>query len=475
MQLSALVDEATQLEPTLGWARHGGDFETTEIDGIGLDSRVSSSGELFFCVPGDVTDGHLHARDAVDRGATALVVQRWLEVNVAQVRVTNVRRAMAWISAVFHHHPSTELDVVGITGTNGKTTTAHLVKSILDHAGRPSGVIGTLTGARTTPEAPHLQASLRAMVDAHMEAVAMEVSSHALSQDRTLGTHFQVGVFTNLSPDHLDYHQTLDNYFEAKAALFHSGLIDAAVINGDDEYGRRLLAELDIPTFAYSLDQLEDQSLRIDGSTFKWRGHVIRFALPGRFNMENALAAGEAVRLLGLPEAVIAAGLSAAGQVGGRFEVVLSESDGGPTVIVDYSHTPAAIEQMLLSVREIDPAATVCVVFGAGGDRDRTKRPLMGAAAEAHADHVVLTSDNPRSEDPDAIIAEVLSGMTDPESVDVEPDRRRAIALALAQHGPEHIVVVAGKGHENTQTVGSTVLDFDDRKVVRELAAGGVM
>jgi UDP-N-acetylmuramoyl-L-alanyl-D-glutamate--2,6-diaminopimelate ligase len=303
----------------------------------------------------------------------------------------------------------------------------------------------------------------------------MEVSSHALVQDRVTGMDFAVGVFTNLSPDHLDYHGTFDEYFAAKALLFRTGLVRAAVINRDDERGRELIETVDVPVTAYSATMLEDVHLAIDGSTFRWRGHRVHLALPGLFNMENAVAAAEAVRHLGVADGAIAAGLSAAGQVPGRFEVVVpgDEETDTATVIVDYSHTPAGIEQVLKSVREIDADATVCVVFGAGGDRDRSKRPLMGAAAERGADHVIVTNDNPRGESPQIIADEILAGIEDPAGVDVELDRRAAIALALDRHRAGHVVVVAGKGHERTQTIGDRVLDFDDRAVVRELVEVG--
>lgn len=472
MRLETLVGEAAAREPLLLWdtGEHALDGE---VHALRLDSRKVGPGDLFLCVPGSTTDGHRYAAQAASRGAVALVVERWVDVDIPQIRVTTVRRAMAWLAAVFNGDPSRELQVVGITGTNGKSTTAHLVKAILDHAGRPSGLVGTLTGARTTPEAPHLQASLRSMVDDGQRAVAMEVSSHALAQDRVLGVHFDVGVFTNLSPDHLDYHPSIDDYFEAKAKLFRAGLADAAVLNESDPYGRRLLEELDMACVPYSLDMVTDVDTRLDGSAFTWRDQRVELALPGLFNIENAVAAAEAVRLLQVADPAIAAGLSAAGQVAGRFEVVTHGHPDAPTVIVDYSHTPAGIEQVLRSVAAIAPAATRCVVFGAGGDRDREKRPLMGAAAEAFAHDVIVTSDNPRSEDPAAIIADIVVGMTRPDAAGVEPDRRRAIELALSRHGPEDVIVVAGKGHETTQIIGGRVLDFDDRDVVRDVVAAG--
>ncbi len=468
MRLSELVAEAAGREPLLGWRRseHPGD---TDIVDLCLDSRCATPGSLFFCLVGENADGHAFANEAVESGATALVVDRWLDVDVAQVLVGDVRRAMAWISVTFWGDPSSELDVIGITGTNGKTTTAHLAKSIMDFAGRSCGLLGTLTGERTTPESPHLQASLRAMVDDGMGAVAMEVSSHALVQDRVLGMTFDVAVFTNLSPEHLDYHGSLADYFEAKASLFRPGVTRAAVVNDSDEHGRQLIAELDVETTRYSRELLVDPNLRIDGTAFSWRGHQVDLRLPGLFNLENAVGAAEAVRLLGVDDGTIAAGLSGAAQVPGRFEVVSDDPAHGPTVIVDYSHTPAGIEQVLLSVREIVPDATLCVVFGAAGDRDPQKRPLMGAAAEANADHLIITSDNPRSEDPDAILADVLAGVIATKTVTLEPDRRAAIRTAIMSHNSGDVVVVAGKGHETTQTIGQSVLDFDDREVVREI------
>ncbi len=471
MRLSDLVADATRLAPDLRWEM-GGAVRDPEIAGLRLDSRRVEPGDLFFCVPGDVTDGHRFAADAVASGAVALVVEEWQDTDVPQVRVEAARPAMAWLSAAFFGRPSTDLSIVGVTGTNGKTTTAHLVQAILEGVGRPTAILGTLSGARTTPEAPHLQAQLREFADAGKTAVAMEVSSHALDQDRVTGTRFAVGVFTNLSPDHLDYHGTFDRYFEAKALLFRPSMVDAAVVNGDDPRGRELIDRLQVPVTEYSRSMATDVDLRIDGTTFTWRGQRVELALPGLFNLENAIAAAEAVRWLGVSDEHIAAGLSDARQVPGRFEVVADAADGAPTVIVDYSHTPAGIEHVLQSVREIEPGATVCVVFGAGGDRDREKRPLMGRAAEA-ADHVVVTSDNPRSEDPAAIIDEILDGIESHAWVEVEVDRRAAIAAALDAHDVGDVVVVAGKGHEATQTIGDQVLDFDDATVVRELVSGG--
>ncbi len=473
MLLSDLMDGASSRDLDLDWDVRMDDEADPDIIALRFDSRAVRRGDLFFCVPGELVDGHQYAMTAIDAGAVAIVVDHWLDLDIPQVRVNNVRRAMAWVSATFFDDPSAELLVVGITGTNGKTTTAHLVKSILDHGGRPCGLVGTLTGVRTTPEAPLLQELLRSMVDDGLVGVAMEVSSHALLQDRVTGVRFDVGVFTNLSEDHLDYHGSLDEDFSAKASLFRRGLVDAAVINVDDERGAGLLGELEMAAIGYSHSTAQDVTAGLEGSSFVWRGQRIQLSLPGLFNIDNAVAAAEAARWLGMPDEAIAAGLCASGQVAGRFEVVIHNSDDQATVIVDYSHTPAGIEQVLQSVRQIDPVASIWIVFGAGGDRDRDKRPLMGAAAEANADHVVVTSDNPRSEDPDAVIEDILTGITDRAKVQVEPDRRRAIELALSGHGEGAVIVVAGKGHETTQTIGDDVLEFDDRQVVRELIGVG--
>ncbi|MGI9622152.1 MAG: UDP-N-acetylmuramoyl-L-alanyl-D-glutamate--2,6-diaminopimelate ligase [Acidimicrobiales bacterium] len=443
------------------------------VERIEFDSRRVRPGDLFACVKGDTVDGHTFAAQAVSAGATALLVDRWLDVEATQVRVDNVREAMGWFASTLAGEPSKQLRVVGITGTNGKTTTAHLVASICNDLGQRAEVLGTLTSTLTTLEAPRLQCQLRSFVESGLDLVAMEVSSHALAQHRVTGTHFELGVFTNLSADHLDYHGDLDSYFEAKALLFQEGRIDAAVINVGDARGAQLAERVAVPKSTFRVDDLSDVTLSFDGSTFIWRSQQVSVGLPGLFNIENALAAAETCRALGFSEPDIAAGLAAAEAVPGRFEVVSGSRQGTATVIVDYSHTPAGLEQVLRSVREIDPLAPLCVVFGAGGDRDRAKRPLMGAAASSLSDHVILTSDNPRSEDPDAIIVDIHRGTNPDSRVDIEPDRRRAIALALETHDPNAVVVVAGKGHETTQTIGDTRIDFDDRAVVRELVAGG--
>jgi UDP-N-acetylmuramoyl-L-alanyl-D-glutamate--2,6-diaminopimelate ligase len=447
-----------------------------EVTGVVHDSRAVTAGSLFCCVPGERVDGHDFAAAAAAAGASALLCQRELPVGVTQVIVRDVREAMGPVSAAFWHAPSNSLAIVGVTGTNGKTTTTHLLRSIFEAAGRPAAVIGTLTGARTTPEAPELQAQLAALRDEGVEAVAMEVSSHALVLHRVDGTTFTVGVFTNLSRDHLDFHPTMEDYFAAKASLFTPERCHAAVVNVDDEWGRKLVDGLTIPWQPYALDLVDDLEIGAAGSRCRWEGVVLDIPLGGRFNLSNALGAAVAARTMGIDPSVIAAGIAAAGPVPGRFEPV----DAGQPfqVIVDYAHTPDGLTQVLNAAREVAGDSRVHIVFGCGGDRDATKRGPMGEVAARLADRVVVTSDNPRSEDPDAIIDAIMTGIPDADTrraarnLIVEPDRRAAIATALAGAAPGDVVVVAGKGHETTQTIGDVIVPFDDRVVARELLEG---
>jgi UDP-N-acetylmuramoyl-L-alanyl-D-glutamate--2,6-diaminopimelate ligase len=382
---------------------------------------------------------------------------------------------MGPIAARFWGDPSRALTVVGVTGTAGKTTVTHLVQAIFTAAGRPCGVIGTLSGPRTTPDATELQELLADELDRGSRAVAMEVSSHGLELHRVDGTRFAAAIFTNLSRDHLDFHPTMDAYFAAKARLFGPDLTDRAVVCADDPWGRRLLEQLtssDVETHPYSLDDVADLRFGPDGARFTWRAEPVDLALPGRFNVLNALAAATAAAAVGIDPATIATGLRTAGPVPGRFEPV---DAGQPfTVLVDYSHKPDALEQALHASRELTPKGRLTVVFGCGGDKDTGKRPIMGEVAARLADRVVLTSDNPRSEDPLAIIDEIRAGIPPSGAlaeVVVEPDRRRAITLALGGAEPGDLVLVAGKGHETTQMIGPRVLPFDDRAVAREALA----
>jgi UDP-N-acetylmuramoyl-L-alanyl-D-glutamate--2,6-diaminopimelate ligase len=440
---------------------------TTAISGVVHDSRDVVAGSLYCCIVGERVDGHDLAPSAVAAGANALAVQRQLDLPAAQVVVDDTRAAMAPLAAAFWDNPSHALTVVGVTGTSGKTTTTHLLAAVFDTAGWPCGVIGTLSGAFTTPEAPELQARLAAFRDEGRRAVAMEVSSHALEQHRADAIRFAVAVFTNLSRDHMDYHGTIERYFAAKARLFEASRAERAVVNLDDPYGQLLADAATVPTRGYSLADARDLELTPVSSTFTWQGKRIRLGLGGRFNVANALAAGTAALEAGLDLDVVVAGLAAAGPVPGRFEAV---DAGQPfTVVVDYSHKPGGLAEVLDAARAL-AAGKVLVVFGAGGDRDRTKRPLMGQAAAQRADVVVVTSDNPRHEDPSTIIDAVLSGIpAGAADVIVEPDRRAAISLAIDRARPGDVLVIAGKGHETTQITGDTVVPFDDRVVAREL------
>ena len=436
------------------------------------DSRRATTGSVFCCVPGATFDGHEHAPTAVAAGAAALLCERPLGLGVPELRVPSVRAAMGPLASVLAGRPSEHLAVVGVTGTNGKTTTVHLLASVLEAAGMSCGVIGTLTGARTTPEAPELQAQLADLRTEGRVAVAMEVSSHALDLRRVDGTRFRVAVFTNLSRDHLDHHGDMAAYFAAKARLFEPDLADVAVVNLDDPHGRLLRDAARLRSVGFELADAEDLQLGPTGSTFTWRGVRVQLGLAGRFNVANALAAATAAGELGVAPEQVAAGLAAAGPVPGRFERV---DAGQPFLaVVDFAHTPDGLEQLLAAGRELAVGGRLLVVFGAGGDRDATKRPAMGEAAARLADVVVLTSDNPRHEDPAAIISEVHHGMEDTSHVHIEPDRRAAIAWAVGRARPGDVLLVAGKGHETTQTVGDVVTPFDDREVLRaELVAAG--
>jgi UDP-N-acetylmuramoyl-L-alanyl-D-glutamate--2,6-diaminopimelate ligase len=466
---------AAELAAAVG-ARLDGD-PAVEVSSATHDSRRVRPGGLFCCVRGAVADGHDHAADAIGSGAVALLCDHEPTGTgdaVTRLFVDDVRAAMGPAAASVYGHPADHLEVIGVTGTNGKTTVVTMLAAVLEHAGRPTGVIGTLTGERTTPEAPELQERLATFVATGVTHVAMEVSSHALAQHRVDGMTFAVGVFTNLGVDHLDFHGTPEAYFAAKARLFEPGRCRRAVVNVDDLHGRLLRDAGGDEVVGVSLEDLEDLELAPSGSTFRWRGHAVRLPLPGRHNVSNALVAAEVCVALGVDEEEVAAGLGRVGVVAGRFEPV----DAGQSfaVVVDYAHTPEALEQVLTTARELTATGgRVTVVFGCGGDRDHAKRPLMGEVAGRLADRVLITTDNPRSEDAAAIADEVADGCTtDPER---EPDRRLAIRAALAGAAPGDVVVIAGKGHEQGQVVGDVVHPFDDRVVaaeeLAELGGGG--
>ncbi len=452
-----------------------------EVSGLAYDNRAVTPDTLFFCVPGFTRDGHDFAPDAVARGAVALVVQRPLGLGVPELEVGDVRAAMAPAAARFFGDPTARLQVAGVTGTNGKTTTAFLIRALLEAAGRPTGLLGTVKSViggvehaveRTTPEAIDLQRTFAEMLAAGDQAAVMEVSSHALELHRADAIHFAATIFTNLTQDHLDFHPTMEDYFSAKRRLFTDGGPHHAVINVDDGYGARLAAELEHPmTFALDADatyRAAAVSTGLDGSRFIVEGPdgptELRSPLRGRFNVYNVLGAFAAARSLGVDPETASRAIGTAGQVPGRFETIDEGQDFA--VLVDYAHTPDSLENVLRAARALT-TGRVHVVFGAGGDRDRGKRPLMGEIATRLADRVIVTSDNPRSEPPEAIIEQILEGAG--PDVEHQVDRREAIGIAIAGAGGGDVVVIAGKGHEQGQEfAGGRKVPFDDATVARE-------
>ena len=424
-----------------------GDVSGIVVTSVTYDHRSVGPGALHCCLPGDRVDGHDFAPAASRAGAVAFVCALW-------------------------NDPASSLRTVGVTGTNGKTTTTYFLRSVFEEHGWPASVIGTLGGPRTTPEAPELQRALAHARDSNRSAVALEVSSHALAQHRLDGYCHDVAVFTNLSQDHLDYHGSMESYFAAKARLFTPEHASRAVVNADDPYGRRLLETARIPVRVFSLAQAEELQVGLEESHFRLDGAPVRVRPGGEINVRNALAAAGAARALGVPEATIAAGLSVAEGPSGRLEVV--PNGLGATVVVDYAHTPAGLAEVLhvARVEAESRGGTVIVVFGCGGDRDRAKRPLMGSIATRLADVAVLTSDNPRSEDPVAIIDEVRAGCDGSARLVIEPDRRRAIAAGIRSAGAGDVVIVAGRGHESVQQTGDQSIEFNDRAVIVEELAG---
>ena len=473
MELAALCTEAGVASRVVG--------ATAGVDVVDIAYRSErwGPGSLFCALRGARADGHEHAPEAVANGAVALLVERELPaLAVPQIVCDDAREGMALLADALYGHPSGELDVVGVTGTNGKTTTTMLLAAILDAAARPSGLLGTVErriGGRreaaglTTPEAPDLQRALRFMLEAGDEACAMEASSIAIAQRRLVGTEFAAVGFTNFSQDHLDFHGDIEAYFATKASLF-DGRFPRAV-NADDAYGARLGAELRFGVDAEAADvRCEAFELRADRTELFVRtpqgALSLEPRLRGRFNVDNVLCAVTLALLLDVPLGAIERAVAVTGAPPGRFEPI--EAGQACGVIVDYAHTPGGIAAVLASARPLSGGRLLCV-FGAGGDRDQAKRPLMGAAAEAGADRLYVTSDNPRSEPNELIASQILTGLARPGDALVEHDRRRAIALALGDAEPGDLVLILGKGHEQGQDVGGLVEPFDDRSVVQEL------
>lgn len=462
-----------------------------EVSGLQYRSDQCRENDVFFCIVGMTVDGHSFAQDAIDNGAKVLVVERKVYLadatDITEVVVSDSRKAMAAAAANFYHHPSSDISLVGITGTNGKTTTSYLVEHMAKAAGKTTGVIGTVgvkivdtmeSSVRTTPESCDLQQIFARMRDAHCEVVAMEVSSHALDLERTWGTSFAVTAFSNLTQDHLDYHNTFEAYFEAKALLFSADYPAKRVVCIDDNWGEELaqrckLAGDELLTVGFNeaayIHPVEvtyspgntELELQVGGDSF-----AFSYPLVGRFNVSNVMLAFGIALSLGIPAQTIVSALEAAPQIPGRLQRI-EGAEGQPAVFVDYAHTPDALEKAIASVSALTPGKTI-VVFGCGGDRDATKRPIMGAAA-LQADYAFVTSDNPRTEDPLTIIDAIVSGMAEsPQNYEVVPDRRDAIAAAIAKAEVGDSILVAGKGHEDYQIIGSEKRHFSDAEVVLE-------
>ena len=474
-------------------------FKNIDITGISYNSKTTKKGDIFVCLIGEHTDGHEFAQNAIEAGAAALLVERKVEgTKIPQVVVASTRHKIADIADRFYSSPSKGINLIGITGTNGKTTVTHLIQKIFEENNEKCALIGTLgyklssngeyrDAKHTTPQAPELQATLRMIKDVEkIDNVVMEVSSHALEQNRVGGCRFNGAVFTNLTQDHLDYHITMDNYFKAKALLFeHLTEGDFAVINADDEYGDIFISVVPegVRVLTYGVRQQSDVMARninfsLNGAEFTLvanaKEHKVNLHMNGMFSVYNVLAAVTAALAIGIDIETALKALQNVKGVAGRFEVVVKK----PLVIVDYAHTPDGLENVLKSAREITPedGKLICL-FGCGGDRDATKRPKMGAIAEKLADKIVITSDNPRSEDPQTIITDIIAGLksVNTESVIVEPDRGTAIGLLKTIANNNDVVVIAGKGHEDYQILKDKTIHFDDREEARKVFEGSVI
>lgn len=468
--------------------------QDVSIGNIQYDSRKVEHNDLFVAIRGTAIDGNRFVADAINRGATVVVTDDdtavpdtlLMHAGVLKVLVHDARKALAILAANFYGHPSRRLTLVGVTGTNGKTTTTHLVKSILEADGKMTGLIGTIEykigdmtvpATHTTPESLELNHLLAGMVEKGCSAAVMEVSSHSLAMNRVHGLEFKVGVFTNLTQDHLDFHGSMDEYFRAKKILFNDLSSSAwAVVNVDDSYGTRIVEGIAARSLRFgSGPQAEitarDVTMTVEGTRLNVASasgtQPVSTSLTGRFNVSNVLAAYATGSVLGIPAATIAAGIAKLKSVRGRFEQIVSPK--GWTAVVDYAHTPDALENCLRTIHDLLPSGgtgRIITVFGCGGNRDRGKRPTMGRIATQMSDITIVTSDNPRKEDPDSIIEEVMKGIAPDRAVSREVDRRKAIAHALRIAGPGDVVLIAGKGHEDYQVIGETRFHFDDREEV---------
>lgn len=491
MLLGSLFEEAMRIEDLLHVVQSHSVRGSAQADitGVACDSRQVKPGYLFVAVPGTHEQGAKYAEDAIRRGAVAVVSQdpEFARKDITHLYVEDARRALAEIACAFYDHPSSKLEMIGITGTNGKTTVSFMLRDMLRAAGRRPGLIGTvqyemgercIPANRTTPEATEVQYMLDQMIRSDCKSAVMEVSSHALDQKRVWGVDFDVGIFTNLTQDHLDYHGSMEKYFSAKAMLFRGlGQMNKsayAVINLDDPWGQQLAnigGVYEPLTFGVSggaMVSAEDIELGPQGTVFQlcspWGTAEVKMNLMGRYNVSNALAALAAGGARGIPLETMIRTLAAFHSAPGRLESI--PNPRGVHVYVDYAHTDDALANVCSTLREVTPKKLI-VVFGCGGDRDRGKRPRMAAAAAAYADCAIVTSDNPRSEDPAAIIAEVVEGFPAGAHFEVMLDREQAIALAVEMARPGDTVLIAGKGHENYQEFAHTVVPFDDREVTR--------
>lgn len=462
MQLGDLLDDCSLDVAT----------SSIEILDVEVDSRRCGPGSLFVALPGATHDGLDFASDAVVRGASCVVAtaDAALNVPVVVVPASQLHALLSHVSSTIVGHPEMKTKLVGVTGTNGKTSVTTMVAQLARSLAWNGATIGTLTNERTTPAPPELFRTLAELVNEFDPAnlhsvVALEVSSHGLDQRRVEGLRFHVAAFTNLTHDHLDYHVTMERYFAAKASLFSSEHAQRAVIWTDDPYGARLAAMTSVPVTEVSRADASDVQGTLTGTTFFWRGHLVNSPLVGSYNVENALMAMSILSSLGADEVAVAHAMGDVTPVDGRFDVIAGVE---ATVVVDYAHTPEGLRRLLEDVRALSPGAKLITVFGCGGDRDRLKRPEMGLVASTWSDVTIVTSDNPRSESPDAIIDAVLEGVVEGRDVRRERDRRRAIALAVSLATAGDVVVIAGKGHETTQIIGGDVLPFDDRVVARE-------